>query len=209
MNPQAFWDLIERTKEESRGNVLLQADLLQERVAALHPDEIRSFSRHVRTLHHHAYRMPLWDEVTRLAGWCSDDGFEYFRAWLMMQGEKVFSMVVAQPKTYLSEFFDPQVHECEEFLYVADQAYEQKTGQEMPDTIRCPVCTEEVPLSEVIDHPALGEVCQWCAHIYAVNEAAEQLEKNGKEITRESIKQQLEENGYPDITCSEIEAILG
>ena len=173
---EAFWDIIEAAKEDSQGNILVQVDLIKEQVVELSPDEICSFSRMFHSLYYQSYGMPLWDEVRRLAGSCSDDGFDYFRAWLIAQGEKVFSLVVAQPRKYLGEFFDLAVHECEPLLYVADQAYQQKTGREMPKTFLCPTCKEEVSVSEVVEHSALGEACQTCADEYSEMEEQQLLD---------------------------------
>lgn len=66
---------------------------------------------------------------------CSDDGFDYFRGWLISRGEEVFNQVIKNPEflaEYLSEenlqedVFAPQL---EEMLFVASDAYTyRKTG---------------------------------------------------------------------------------
>lgn len=62
-------------------------------------------------------------------GGCSDDGFDYFRGWLISRGEEVFNQVIKNPEflaEYLSEenlqedVFAPQL---EEMLSVASDAY--------------------------------------------------------------------------------------
>lgn len=66
-------------------------------------------------------------------GGCSDDGFEYFRAWLISRGKKVYEKAMADPDT-LAEVCDPEsdCHELEEFMGLADEAYRARTGQDMP-----------------------------------------------------------------------------
>jgi hypothetical protein len=44
-----------------------------------------------------SYRQPVWAAAYVINGGCSDDGFEYFRGWLITQGREVFDRVVADP----------------------------------------------------------------------------------------------------------------
>jgi Protein of unknown function (DUF4240) len=64
---------------------------------------------------------------------CSDDGFEYFRAWLLAQGRDTFEKALEDPDT-LAALEDPE-GELEEFMYLARQAYEGKTSEQMPDSV--------------------------------------------------------------------------
>jgi hypothetical protein len=40
-------------------------------------------------------RSSLWAAAYVINGGCSDDGFDYFRAWLMLQGQGTFGQAVA------------------------------------------------------------------------------------------------------------------
>jgi hypothetical protein len=69
---------------------------------------------------------------------CSDDGLEYFRRWLIGQGETVYTAALRDPESLLS-VVKPHIevnsflgYECEPLGYAADQAYERKTGSVMP-----------------------------------------------------------------------------
>jgi Protein of unknown function (DUF4240) len=46
-----------------------------------------------------SYRNSLWAATSLINGGYSDDGFEYFRGWLIAQGRKVFVQSVANPET--------------------------------------------------------------------------------------------------------------
>lgn len=64
-------------------------------------------------------------------GGCSDDSFDYFRAWLIYQGKDIFEAALTNPETLIPVFaqIEPgDVPELEELLYIADRAYEEKTG---------------------------------------------------------------------------------
>lgn len=71
-------------------------------------------------------------------GGCSNDGFDYFRGWLIVQDREVFEHVVADPDA-LADL--PVVRacapgearlECEDTLYIPARAHRAAAGQELP-----------------------------------------------------------------------------
>ncbi len=81
-----------------------------------------------------AYRRDLWAAAYIINGGCSDDGFEYFRAWLIAQGQRIFEDAIRDPASLetaipMDSGWDA---ELESLLYVAGNAYRQKTGREIP-----------------------------------------------------------------------------
>jgi hypothetical protein len=56
----------------------------------------------------------LWGAAYLINGGCSDDGFDYFRRWLILQGHKVFQAAIANPDS-LADVVDPDEEfiECE------------------------------------------------------------------------------------------------
>src|SRR5262249_4867117 len=85
-----------------------------------------------------SYRNPLWAAAYLVNGGCSDDGFEYFRGWLIMQGRAVYERVVADPDA-LADLAVIRAKapsgwpvECEETLYIAARAYRAATGGGVP-----------------------------------------------------------------------------
>ena len=139
MDPLQFWQLIERSKAESEGDCDRQADALTRLLLALPATAIVAFDRLFDKYADQAYRNDLWAAAYIINGGCSDDGFEYFRRWLIGQGEAVYTAALRDPESLLS-VVKPQIegnpfllgYECEPLGYVADQAYEQKTGSVMP-----------------------------------------------------------------------------
>lgn len=83
MDVATFWRLIETSHTEARGDIEQQIARLTAAVAALEPDEIVAFDRLFRAQMNRAYRWDLWAAASIINGGCSDDGFEYFRAWLI------------------------------------------------------------------------------------------------------------------------------
>jgi Protein of unknown function (DUF4240) len=75
----------------------------------------------------------LWGAAYLVNGGCSDDGFVYFRAWLIGQGRAAYAAAVADPDA-LAGLTDPSRDDYEfEMLYAAaPEAYAAVTGEDMP-----------------------------------------------------------------------------
>lgn len=94
-----------------------------------------------------SYRNPLWVAAYLINGGCSDDGFDYFRGWLVAQGREVFERAVADPDTLadvpavIAAAPDREEMEGEDVLGIVWHAHLKATGEEPPDgavTIRYP-----------------------------------------------------------------------
>lgn len=130
MNETTLWELIEKTKRGSGGDSEKQVSLLEEALGVYSPEEIIEFDRVFHEQMGRSYRRDLWAAAYIINGGCSDDGFDYFRAWLIAQGKEVFERALANPES-LTETAEPEV-ELELIMYAAIKAYEKKTGGEFP-----------------------------------------------------------------------------
>ena len=136
MNSTTFWHLLESAKQASKGDPKRQVAKVTQALTQLPAADIIAFDSlfdHYLTV---SYTHDLWAAAYILNGGCSDDCFDYFRAWLIGQGETVFQNALRDPES-LAEVADPEDIELEQMLYVAQVAYEQQTGQPMPG--RAPV----------------------------------------------------------------------
>jgi hypothetical protein len=133
-----FWRLIEEARVERERDVDAQAVRLQALLAALPADEIIAFDDLFWEMMSRAYRNELWAAAYVINGGCSDDGFDYFRGWLIAQGEQVFHAAIRGPEETLLTVADEGDIEGEAMLYSAFYAYLDKTGQEMPLRMRPP-----------------------------------------------------------------------
>lgn len=100
------------------------------------------FERGRRDRQAESYTGDLWAAAYIINGGCSDDWFEYFRSWLVAQGETVYTNALRAPET-LQDAARPGA-ECEPLLRVADAAYDPATGQELSDD-HCPGVTAAEP----------------------------------------------------------------
>jgi hypothetical protein len=134
MDRTGFWRLIEETHAQCGGDCDRQVELLEERLKAQPEEQIIAFKQILGGLQKESYTWELWAAAYLINGGCSDDGFDYFRSWLIAQGEAIFTAALKDPGT-LADFPDefPEYAECEELDYVAARAHEAKTGRELPD----------------------------------------------------------------------------
>ncbi len=174
MNEQQFWQLIEAARNQASDPN--DGEAVAGRATSLlatHPtEEIVAAQQVLWNLMADSYTSPLWAAAYVINGGCSDDGFDYFRGWLIAQGREVFERVVADPDA-LAEV--PVVRasasdgcdlECEEALSIVWDAHIMATGKEFPDdafTIRYP---ELDPMWDFDDHdemtrrlPRLAALC--------------------------------------------------
>lgn len=131
MDAPMFWQLIEESRENAGGDVDAQAEELTDLLADLPADEIVAFNRVLHELLAAAYRWDLWAAAYIVNGGCSDDGFEYFRCWLISQGERVYREALDDPES-LVDRAEPDATEAESMLYAAGDAYKVETGRDLP-----------------------------------------------------------------------------
>jgi len=130
MNCDDFWRLIEEAAFGSHPRE--QAETIQAELTKRSAEEILDFERHMTELLESSYTWDLWGAAYLIRGGCSDDGFDYFRGWLILQGRVVFEKALAEPDSLAESPNLEENVECEEILYVAGRAYEVVTGTEMP-----------------------------------------------------------------------------
>lgn len=149
VDPNTFWKLI----ADARAGVPDPTDCCAvvhratSLLAARPPAEIVAAQQILWDLMADSYRHPLWAAAYLINGGCSDDGFDYFRGWLLTQGAEVHRAAVADPDSLASlpvvvaaaesgaEF------ECEAALSIAWDAHLAATGMKLPEdafTIRYP-----------------------------------------------------------------------
>ena len=139
MNRDHFWQIVEQAKAASEGDLDAQTESIRQSLAQLPPEEIIAFEEEFLRLRVESYRQDLWAAAYIINGGCSDDGFDYFRGWLIAQGRSVFDEALRDPATLINtiESLGEGDADYEEILYVAQEAYEQQTGKEIPN-VRCP-----------------------------------------------------------------------
>ncbi|WP_432121569.1 DUF4240 domain-containing protein [Streptomyces sp. S1] len=140
MDKEQFWMLIEKAREHvpdtrDGSDIAGRASALLARRSA---QEITAAQQTLWGLMADSYQNPLWAAAHVVNGGCSDDGFDYFRGWLIAQGRTTFERVLADPdalaelshvRTAAAEGADL---DCEDMLSIAWTAHQMATGQELP-----------------------------------------------------------------------------
>jgi hypothetical protein len=104
MTEPEFWSHVAAARPR-RDDPDAHADALVARLAKLPEPDILDFVHHWEAALARAYRRDLWAAAYLVNGGCSDDGFEYFRRWLVLQGRAVFDAALADPDA-LAEVLD-------------------------------------------------------------------------------------------------------
>ena len=132
MDIEFFWNLIERTFKSTNGNLSKQVELLTQLLAQGSVGDIADYKAIMDNLMDGAYDARLWDAASIVNCGCSDDDFDYFRAWLIAHGKDAYEKALLDPEILVDLVEIDEWAADELFLYTADYAYERKTGQELP-----------------------------------------------------------------------------
>ena len=123
MKKQQFWTHIDEARKQAGGWEEMAGPLINS-LAELEIDDIVKWEQIFRQYQNLSYKNKLWAAAYVINGGCSDDGFDYFRAWLIAQGKEVFLAALYDPETLAND--NRCEGEFEEFLGVAYEAYFKK-----------------------------------------------------------------------------------
>lgn len=141
MTADQFWGIIEQSRvglslvTTYDEMAELQTEQLHSALMPLSPEEIQAFDEHYGNFHGEAYRWDLWGVAFLINGFVSDDGFDYFRCWLIAQGKDIYTNTLRAPDT-LADALPPKWDynaEFEDIWHVADHVYLEKTGVDLAD----------------------------------------------------------------------------
>ncbi|WP_239019841.1 DUF4240 domain-containing protein [Sphingomonas suaedae] len=134
LTQESFWALVDHSAALEADPDAQLADL-RASLSRLSASQIADFERIFDETMRRSYSWDLWGAAYLANGGASDDGFEYFRCWLISKGRSVFDKVVASPDS-LADLLAPGGggdYEFEEFAYVAREAWQEKTGRDWND----------------------------------------------------------------------------
>ena len=131
MSEEQFWSLINQSKKSSDDLAQLAENITQN-LSNLTSAEIIGFYLREQKLRFDSYTSDLWCAAYIMNGGCSDDGFEYFRCWLIAQGKEAYYKSIKDPD-YLVNLYSNEMeeYEFEDLMYVASNAFEQKTKKDI------------------------------------------------------------------------------
>jgi hypothetical protein len=130
MNIEEFWSLIEECRGDG-AECEECAEALLLRLKNMPTEKILEFQSHLDERMVETYRWDLWAVAAIIGGGCSDEGFEYFRGWLITQGREFYETAMMDPELAAKGMDPGEVYECEDILYVPARAYEHVKGEIM------------------------------------------------------------------------------
>jgi len=131
MSADQFWQIIERAARSDH-DPDAHMEALRAALRELSPEQIISFEVAFRRYLNEAYSWDLWGAAYVVHGGCSDDGFEYFRRWLVSRGRDVYEVALADADSLAQLDVRPGadgVWQFEEIYYVLTDIFEEKGGE--------------------------------------------------------------------------------
>jgi hypothetical protein len=134
LDEELFWKIVERSLK-AKGQSQ-QEKLLVTEIEKLSYMEMIGFSLRTDELLHDTYTSEMWCAGYILNGGCSDDGFEYFRNWVISRGKNVYYKAKSDPDSLISVVDEnAEYYAFEGFSFGAHTAFKNKTGKNLYDYI--------------------------------------------------------------------------
>jgi hypothetical protein len=134
LDPARFWGLVSEARKYGPG---LMAGGLRALLARSSPEVAAGFACAWEDLLTALYAWPVWDVAYVLEEGCSDDAFEYFRAWVVTLGRDAVEQCLADPVAWAmalplgSLVEEGAEDDAERTSYAPFEAYERLTGERL------------------------------------------------------------------------------
>jgi len=135
LDEDLYWSIIAKSLQHTNNQDDQEQFLIKE-IGNLTPLQMVGFRLRTDKLLYDTYNSEMWCAGYIMNGGCSDDGFEYFRNWVISRGKETYYRAKENPDNLISEV-DPdlEMYDFENFWYVALQAFQLKTGKDLYDYI--------------------------------------------------------------------------
>jgi hypothetical protein len=97
MDEERFWTIVAKACGSNPRKAEEWGARLRAALEKLPPDEIVEWNHIFDRLAARAFTVDLWGAAYTINGGASDDGFYYFRCWLIGMGREVYETAVADP----------------------------------------------------------------------------------------------------------------
>ena len=138
MDEEQFWAIVQTAVDEAGDDEDEYLEVVKRELSKLSLKEMIGFRLRTDKLLYDSYTSEIWCAGYLMNGGCSDDGFEYFRLWVISRGRKVYEAAMANPDNlidYIDDDAEMDFFEFELFWYVALEAFEEAVGAELYDYI--------------------------------------------------------------------------
>lgn len=134
MTIDEFWQLIDKAIQRAPDDLEARNRAMEYLLGTLPPGGWNAFGQRFYEVDKAASTWALRGAAYQINGGCSDDGFDYFRAWLISQGRAVYDAALANPDS-LADHIDPEEddYENEDFLGIATKSTAHGAGTSAPE----------------------------------------------------------------------------
>lgn len=157
-----FWNIINQAKSKAE-SYEERPEELKKILLSLSSEEVAEFDKVYQQKLAKAYRWDLWGAAYLINGGCSDDGFHYFCAFLISEGEEVYTKALENPESLVDVEIEEDA-DLEEFNYVASEVYEAQTGKDIPSN---DIAFPEDPIGKEWDEDELDKIFPKLSEKYA------------------------------------------
>lgn len=135
LDEDIYWEIITESLAKTN-NQDDQEQFLIQKIKTFSPKEIIGFRLRTDKLLYDTYNSEMWCAGYIMNGGCSDDCFEYFRNWIISRGKDAYYKAKENPDSLIHEIDQElEMYDFESFWYVALEAFQKKTGEELYDFI--------------------------------------------------------------------------
>ena len=135
LSEQRFWEIINASNGEAEG--------LKEQLRKLSYEEFFGYKYWWDYFHSTSYKQDLWAAAYAAMGGCSDDGFDYFRYWLVSRGKAIFFAAFENVDSINDELLKTDYPEKEDFAYEFFNVFEDMFNKEF-DSVEAEFDFEDV-----------------------------------------------------------------
>lgn len=138
MDEEQFWAIVQTAVDEAGDDEEAYLEVVKHELSKLSLKEMIGFRLRTDKLLYDSYTSEMWCAGYLMNGGCSDDGFEYFRLWVISRGRKAYEAAMANPDNlidYIGDDDEMDFFEFESFWYVALEAFEEAVDAELYDYI--------------------------------------------------------------------------
>ncbi|MES2239131.1 MAG: DUF4240 domain-containing protein [Bacteroidota bacterium] len=130
LDEESYWKIIETSLKETKNQEDQEVYLISA-LEQLSPKEMIGFRLRTDKLLFDSYTSNLWCADYVISNGAMEDGFDYFRCWLVSRGKEAFYKVQENPD-YLVNLVEnePKAYDFEGFWYVAVTAFKNTTNKE-------------------------------------------------------------------------------
>jgi len=145
--PIDFWATIEAATQKS-ATAAKAAKAISKALAQYSSADVKAFATTLKEHVAQAASWELWMAAYLLNGGCSNDGFLYFRGWLIAQGREVFEQALKNPDslaTVRPRLGSPGEYEAEELLTAPTELLDWVYGEDVPLALMCETLARKKP----------------------------------------------------------------